>query len=772
MMESRLPAVFTRMGFGAFVGLLTGLAASAHAEPAKCQRAIIDGAATFVRIKAKALAQCEDAVIKGKLPRGTDCATVGAAKIAKGVATLDSTIARACGGKDKICGSGDVGEDSLGGIGWNIGICPNLTGGGCTTAINSCADITTCLQCIAERAVDGTIDQTYGALLASTPTDNKVLNKCQSAIGKAVTGFLAARSKALSMCWDAVSKGKATAPCPDGKTQAAIAEAEAKKRTTICKACGGSDKVCGGAADLDPLTMIGFTANCPDVTPPGGPPCAHAVTTLDDLVTCVDCVAEFNVDCADRAAVPQLAPYPDACEPGTPATPTIRPTPTLTATPTPTAVATASGCPPSANPCQRPTWEQGICGFEAVADFSVACSDADATTWGDTCYQGSCRGLFRAALWDPPSTTNITADLTLLRGVHCDRVLDSSAYAVGEFRSSAFSGSVSGSYGVVAKVDPATGAVGASFVGGRSTSLSQLQPLYGISGTGTPPPGVATGGYVAVGAGSTLTWFTNLATDQDSNFNFRSIGTDNNSTYTSVWGRHPSNAGEIYLGGTIDFVRSCPYPPTLNTCSVTIRNAGNRTARSLSGLPGGALPSIFMAAPTKDILYYPVVRENLNEFSTASPQGCDSSVAEFACNYTGEPQELFALSASLAYLAATGDHLLRYNGAGWARVTDLPATVTARRDFTAVWAGIGSAGATLVHVAAKTGTTLDYYLHDGTRWIGPINLATFTATNEPNFAVRDIGGCSGNSPILVGSANDAATNKRKGLILVPLVSPF
>jgi hypothetical protein len=427
----------------------------------------------------------------------------------------------------------------------------------------------------------------------------------------------------------------------------------------------------------------------------------------------------------------------------------------------------ASACPPSANPCQRHTWKQGICGFEAVADFSAACSDADATTWGDTCYQGSCRGLFRAALWDPPSTSNSTADLTLLRGVHCDRVLGSSAYAAGEFRSS----SPSGSYGVVAKIDPATGAVGASFVGGRSISSSQLQPLHGISGTGTPPLGVATGGYVAVGAG-TLAWFTSLAADQDSNLSFRSIDTQNNSTYTSVWGRHTSNAGEIYLGGSIDFVRSCPYPPTLNTCSVTIRNAGNRTARSLSGLPGGVLPSIFMVAPTKDILYYPVVRENLNEFSTASPQGCDPSVPEFACNYTGEPQDLFALSTSLAYVAATGDHLLRYNGAGWARVTDLPASATARRDFTAVWAGIGSAGATLVHVAAKTGTTLDYYLHDGTRWIGPINLATFTATDEPNFVVRDIGGCSGNSPILVGSANDAATNKRKGLILVPLVSPF
>jgi hypothetical protein len=71
---------------------------------------------------------------------------------------------------------------------------------------------------------------------------------------------------------------------------------------------------------------IGFPPNCLDATVPT---CAGVVDTLQKLVDCVDCVTEFNVDCADRAAVPAFAAYPAECNP----TPTITPTPTVTPTP-------------------------------------------------------------------------------------------------------------------------------------------------------------------------------------------------------------------------------------------------------------------------------------------------------------------------------------------------------------------------------------------------------------------------------------------------------
>ena len=87
---------------------------------------------------------------------------------------------------------------------------------------------------------------------------------------------------------------------------------------------------------------IGFPTTCPAVTVPhGGPACAAAINTIDDLVKCVDCVTEFKVDCADALSRPDQVPYPPEC-PGVFATPTATATrtPTPTATPTPTVTAT------------------------------------------------------------------------------------------------------------------------------------------------------------------------------------------------------------------------------------------------------------------------------------------------------------------------------------------------------------------------------------------------------------------------------------------------
>src|SRR6187455_2929471 len=47
-------------------------ATTAYAEAEKCKAGIIKANAAFVQAKAKALAKCEEAVVKGKLPAG-DC---------------------------------------------------------------------------------------------------------------------------------------------------------------------------------------------------------------------------------------------------------------------------------------------------------------------------------------------------------------------------------------------------------------------------------------------------------------------------------------------------------------------------------------------------------------------------------------------------------------------------------------------------------------------------------------------------------------------------
>lgn len=323
----------------------------ARADAVKCKAAIIKANAAFVQAKAKALAKCEDAIVKGKLPAG-DCHAdpKAAPAIAKAAGKLQSAIAKACGGKDKTCGTPD--DDALGDIGWSIA-CPNFENGTCTGVVASCADIASCLACIGEAATDRAVGIAYDALVPSDPKAQKDLNKCQAAIGKASTAFLTAKSKALAKCWGAVNGNKATNPCPDpgdGKATSAIAKAETKKRATICKACGGVDKLCNGVGDQTPAS-IGFPAQCPAVTIPGGASCGGSIATLADLVDCVDCVDEYAVDCTDRSAVPQLvSPYPAECNP------VVGPTPTATVVETPTATPTATTTvTPTASPTATAT---------------------------------------------------------------------------------------------------------------------------------------------------------------------------------------------------------------------------------------------------------------------------------------------------------------------------------------------------------------------------------------------------------------------------------
>jgi hypothetical protein len=155
-------------------------------------------------------------------------------------------------------------------------------------------------------------------------------------MGKSAVKFLVAKSKALSKCWEAVSKGKGAGPCPvpgDGKAQGAIAAAAGKLAGAICKSCGGSDKTCDGSDDFAP-SEIGFPDECPGVMPPDHVTCARTVGTLPQLIDCIACVSEFDAGCADRAAVPAFLSYPAQCNPGQQTIPTATPDPNATSTAT------------------------------------------------------------------------------------------------------------------------------------------------------------------------------------------------------------------------------------------------------------------------------------------------------------------------------------------------------------------------------------------------------------------------------------------------------
>src|SRR6185369_9680830 len=272
--------------------------------------------AKFLQTTAKAVQRCHDMRLKGQLAANTDCsADPGTVtKINAYRTRLASQVRSACGGADKACGTGD--DAPLASYGWgSVTQCPTFDGSACTAPIANCNDVITCVSCLDQHAVTRSLTQAVGSANSAAFGTSSPANRCQRMIGKGTSKYEGSVAKVMSKCWDARLRGQHSNACPvpgDGKAGAALAKAEQKKVSTICKSCGGADHACNGTGDLA-VSDIGFPASCPAVTVPGGDACAGAVTTLSQLVTCVDCVAEFETRCADAVAVPGLIALPAQC---------------------------------------------------------------------------------------------------------------------------------------------------------------------------------------------------------------------------------------------------------------------------------------------------------------------------------------------------------------------------------------------------------------------------------------------------------------------------
>jgi hypothetical protein len=187
--------------------------------------------------------------------------------------------------------------------------------------IADCGNVVTCLSCIDAAAVQQAVALYYGDQTPADPKTERVLNRCQQAIGRETQRFLAATSKAVALCWDGRNRGQHHDSCPDAAAAAgtpgrraadAITRAAARRDDWICRSCGGDDGLCDGLGDFSP-TMIGSAATCPSVTVPGGASCGRPIVTLRDLADCTECLTRFHAACMDRAAIPAFASYPADC---------------------------------------------------------------------------------------------------------------------------------------------------------------------------------------------------------------------------------------------------------------------------------------------------------------------------------------------------------------------------------------------------------------------------------------------------------------------------
>jgi hypothetical protein len=121
--------------------------------------------------------------------------------------------------------------------------------------------------------------------------------KCQRAIAKSSAKYSAARTKALASCETARLAGT----LPDATdcrsaidTAATIASAATKMRSTIAKACGGTDKTCGAdTTGEDTPASTGWPAICPGFPEAS---CANAIDDCAGIADCLLCIHDAAVD--------------------------------------------------------------------------------------------------------------------------------------------------------------------------------------------------------------------------------------------------------------------------------------------------------------------------------------------------------------------------------------------------------------------------------------------------------------------------------------------
>jgi hypothetical protein len=293
----------------------------------RCERTINKEFAKFIKTKSRILQKCKESSVKRSIPTSPVLCPLEDqdTKINTAAAKMKAKSAASCGGANDICNAADTGENAdepLAEIGWDVGACPDMRAEGCTNTIADCNDIGICLECIGHEAVNQATELYYDLLTPAEFGTRSDLNDCQVMIGKAAVKYLQTKSNLLQRCWDKVLNGKdgfslpPGCPATDAKALVKLAQAEHKKIDKICAACGA-----GGDADGDNLcdlpgsafsrAAIGFEPDCVSLTvPSNATSCAGPVTTLGDLIACVDCLTDFEVECTtDLAAdVDRLSP--------------------------------------------------------------------------------------------------------------------------------------------------------------------------------------------------------------------------------------------------------------------------------------------------------------------------------------------------------------------------------------------------------------------------------------------------------------------------------
>ena len=407
MMAARRRRLFVLALLGA--GLGTPLGSAWAAKPISCEQAIAHASEVYYTAQLEVLRKCEKAQVQGRVSEDVDCMFDDpmSTQLDDLATALAKEVGKECGGTDETCGTDD--DPSLAASGWgDVTQCPDLENLGCTNTIQTCSDVTDCVQCVATAAAEQVIGLNFEDFDSTQFGTRSTINLCQAAIGKAATKYAEVSANALERCWQARIAGKRSDICPGAastKTSRALVKAEAKKRQVICKACGGADRKCGTSDDLLP-DDIGFGTLCPDVTVPStGEQCGASIFTLADIVACVDCVGRYKAECMTRLGAIGVVPYPPECSGVMSGTTTTIMVPTSSSTTAPHVTTTVT----------TTTLAGSTCG-NGKLDPGEQC-DASSPSGGFTCSPGeTCDATCHCVGGSTTSTTGAEATTTSSTG--------------------------------------------------------------------------------------------------------------------------------------------------------------------------------------------------------------------------------------------------------------------------------------------------------------------------------------------------------------------
>ena len=268
---------------------------------ARCQSAIGKGGFTFKAKVASTSRKCYDALLKGG-----PCDTAGRdGKIASAADHYGIVMRRSCTPAQLF-------SAPPAGLGFALSCA--FESGAPEPAEQACAalpvtdaeSLARCLACWKQAELNELLTIGYPCLVGQIPAGSdldcgtppacpvdKLAIDCTRGIAKAALRFVLAKEQALEKCLNHVIRGRIPGPCPDGKTQALIAAAEAKVTIAALR------------CNVNPP----WWDVCPEM-------CSQSISTLDDIATCIGGSAEAITDELVCIQYPSASTNGITCPPG------------------------------------------------------------------------------------------------------------------------------------------------------------------------------------------------------------------------------------------------------------------------------------------------------------------------------------------------------------------------------------------------------------------------------------------------------------------------